>query len=90
MTDTKATIQVLELLEDQYLQLVPHEKLSFSKIPSPPTQIFQEALYNKLFVKDPNDPYHPPQSYTLRVLKFLIQHIQDNINDDQDVSTKLI
>lgn len=86
MTDITTTTRVLDLLEDQYLQLVPHEKLSFSSIPSPPTQIFQQALYNKLFVKNPSDPYQPPQSYTVRVLKFLIQYIQDTIKNNEDVS----
>ena len=72
-----------ELLKRQYLQLLDPEKLSI-----PPPELIrlphvQAQIYETMF-RDGCLPFSPPDRYKLRVLKKLVQQMEDAIIDPEE------
>jgi len=73
----------LELLKRQYLQLLDPEQLS---IPPPEAMRLphvQARIYETMF-RDGCLVFSPPDRYKLRVLKMLVQRMEDAIADPEE------
>lgn len=77
--------QQVELLKRQYLQLVDPDQLSLPSFPALRLPDVQAQIYKSMFVNSTHT-YTPPERYQYRVLKRLINQLEQAIQDpDEDV-----
>ena len=84
------TVAPVELLKRQYLQLTRPEELAIPRKELLRLPDIQAQIYNNMF-NEANITYGPPERYRFRVLKRLVQALEDAIEDpEEDVGFLLL
>lgn len=80
----------LELLRRQYLQLLNPEQLCLPAADLIRLPFVQAQIYETMF-RDIRLSFSPPDRYKLRVLKMLVQRMEDAIADpEEDVGSPVL
>ena len=75
----------VEMLRRQYLQLLEPDQLSIPCSEMIRKPEVQARIYQSMFQEN-GFPYQPPESYRVRVLKLLVDHMEKALIDpDEDV-----
>ena len=77
------SVQPVELLKRQYLQLIDPEQLTLPTKALLRSSVIQAQIYHSMF-DDSVLKFAPPKRYRLRVLKRLVNAIEDAIVDPEE------
>ena len=76
--------QQLQVFRNQYLQYIPTQELRWPESSILRTSSAQKWLFDNIFDTSGITNFFPPEKYQLRVLKNLIQLIQESIKDPEE------